>query len=350
MNGKSKAYGLTCPNCGGVVPVPEGARIVTCPFCDMRSMVQGDRGIRRWQVINRMDRTTVTAAVQGFYSGINKARDLKRQAQLRELFLVYLPYWRVDAFVAGWIFGRVNSGDDSTKPVEEGIMEHMHWMDAATDVSEFGVHRVTFPDHEMEPYDSERLHAEGMVFEPVESMSEALSEAKQHFFHKGRSKRSLKQKFFERFHILRRKFSLVYYPLWVARYEYRNRSYQVVVDGFEGDILYGKAPGNILYRAATLVGGMAAGTFILVNGTILGGIIISASDDGDSLAVLLLPLALGIGLIIAGYRRFRYGEEVESVKKRARKLSLGGRQSGGVFSTGVKILEQVSDLDFSNYE
>jgi hypothetical protein len=181
-------------------------------------------------------------------------------------------------------------------------------------------------------------------------MSDALSEAKQHFFHKGRSKRSLKQKFFERFHILRRKFSLVYYPLWVARYEYKNRSYQVVVDGFEGDILYGKAPGNILYRAATLVGGMAAGTFILVNGTILGGIVISASDDGDSLAVLLLPLALGIGLIIAGYRRFRYGEEVESVKKRARKLSLGGRQSGGLFSTGVKILEQVSDLDFSNYE
>ena len=48
-------------------------------------------------------------------------------------------------------------------------MEEMHWNDAAADVSEFGVHRVSASKQELEPYDAERLHAEGMVFEPVES-------------------------------------------------------------------------------------------------------------------------------------------------------------------------------------
>ena len=49
--------------------------------------------------------------------------------------------------------------------------------------------------------------------------------------------------------------SLVYYPLWVLRYSYRGRSFQVVVDGFSGEVLYGKAPGSVFYRAAVLVGG-----------------------------------------------------------------------------------------------
>ncbi len=350
MAQKSKIHGLTCPNCGGVVPVPEGARIVTCPFCEESSLVRGDLGIRRWQVINQVDRDMALTTIKGFYSGINKARDLKRAAQVRELFLVYLPYWRVQAFVAGWIFGRVKSGDDSTKPVEVEIMEKMQWTDAAADVSEFGVHRVDIPEEELDPYDAERLHAEGMVFEPVESQTDAKSEAKQHFYHRARSKRSLKQKFFEKFHILRQRLSLVYYPLWVARYEYRNRSYQVVVDGYRGDILYGKAPGNILYRAATLVIGMAAGTFIMVNGTIIAGLIIGASDDGDSLGLILLPIVIGAALVFAGYRRFRYGEEVETIKKRAKKLSLGQRRSKGLFSSTIQILEEVSDLDISKYQ
>jgi len=342
----TKSHGLTCPNCNGVVPVPEGVRIVTCPFCDMRSLVRGDRGVRRWQVLNKIDRQHALTTVSGFYSGMNKARNLKREAQITELFLVYLPYWRVKAFVAGWLFGRVKSGDDSTKPVEVEVMEEMQWNDAAADVSEFGVHRVTVLQHHLEPYDAERLHAEGMVFEPVESHSDALNEARMHFEHRGRSKRSLKQKFFEKFHLLRQQFSMVYYPLWVARYHYRNRSYQVVIDGVDGEVLYGKAPGNIFYRAAMLVGGMAAGTFILVNGTIIAGLILGNSEDSDGLAILLLPISLGIGLVALGYRRFRYGEEVESVQKSARKLSLGGRKrSGGLLSSSINLIEDLSELN-----
>jgi hypothetical protein len=139
----------------------------------------------------------------------------------------------------------------------------------------------------------------------------------------------LRTKFFEKFHFLRQRLSIVYYPLWVSRYEYHKRNYQVVVDGVDGRILYGKAPGNIFYRAAALVGGLAAGNFILVNGTLLAGTIIDSSDDGDGLALIFVPIALGIGLIAAGYRAFRYGEEVEEIQKGARKAALAGEADSG---------------------
>ena len=346
MSTHSKTHGLICPNCSGVVPVPEGTRIVTCPFCDMRSYVQGERGVRRWQVSNQTTRDHAMQSVRGFFSGMSKAFDLKREAHVRELFLVYLPYWRVNAFVAGYIFGRVKSGKDSTRPIEVGINEEMEWNDAAADVSEFGVHRVSINELALEPYNAEELHAEGMVFEPVESRTEALDEARRHFVYRGHQKKTLKQIFFEKFHILRRKLSMVYYPLWVGRYEYKNRNYQVVVDGVNGNVLYGKAPGNTFYRAAMLISAMAIGNFILVNGTIIAGRIMAESPDDDCLPLLIAPLAVGAAIIVAGYRKFRYGEEVESVEKSARKALLFGEDdSGTLLSGGLKMLAEASDLN-----
>ncbi len=355
----NKTQGLICPECSGVVPIAEGDRIVQCPFCQTHSLVQGERGVRRWQVIQVVERGRALQAVTNFFRGIKKARDLPKEAKIKDTFLVYLPYWRVEAFVSGWMFGRVKSGEKSTRPVEVQINELMHWNDAAVDVAEYGVHQVAISKDQLEPYDSERLHAEAMVFEPSESYSDALAEAERNFTYRGRKKRSLRTKYFEKFHFLRQRLSIVYYPLWVSRYEYHKRHYQVVVDGVNGRILYGKAPGNIFYRAAALVGGLAVGNFILINGTLLAGTIMSNSDEGGSIFLFLLPIGVGLGLIIAGYRAFRYGEEVEEIQKGARKATLASEaKSGGLLAnltknnldlgdmvqSGMNILDELSEL------
>jgi hypothetical protein len=315
----------------------------------MRSLVQGERGVRRWQISNKVDRERALEAVTGFFSGMNKARDLKKTAEIKEVFLVYLPYWRVQAFVAGWLFGRVKAGKDSTKPVEVEVMQDMIWNDAAADVSEFGVHQVSAAQSDLEPYDSDFLHAEAMVFEPVESRDEALKEAQSNFLYQSRKKRHLNQKFFEKFHYLRQKLSLVYYPLWVARYEYRGRNYQVVVDGTNGSLLYGKAPGNIFYRALVLIGGMAIGNFILVNGSILSALVVANSEDGDGFWLPLVAIGVGLLFIAGGYLKFRHGEEVESLQAGAKKASLADRPGNkGLVSGGLSILGDLSGVDVSN--
>src|SRR5512141_3497360 len=110
--------GLTCPACAHTVPVPEGARLVTCPACQQRLFVQGDRGVRRWQLRRVITRDQVQQTVTNFFNGMNKAGDLKRQAEIKELFLGYLPVWRMMAYVAGGRLGRVRRDKDSTKPSE----------------------------------------------------------------------------------------------------------------------------------------------------------------------------------------------------------------------------------------
>src|SRR5512143_146167 len=311
----TQSRGLTCPACASTVPVPEGARLVTCPTCQQRLFVQGDRGVRRWQLRRVVTRDQVQQTVTSFFNGMNKAGDLKHKAEIKELFLVYLPFWRMMAYIAGWRLGRVRRDKDSTKPVEVEVLEEMQWNDAAVDVAEFGVNHVPIAGNNFEPFEQDRLSAEGMIFEATESPTDAAVEAAAYFQQVARSKKRLTSTYLEKFHTLRQRLSLVYYPLWVARYQYRNRSYQVVIDGVNNKILYGKAPGNILYRAGALVLGMAVGNLLLVHGTyfamrILGS---TSSSHDDSWAFLLIPPALGIFAMIWGYRSFRYGEEVEQI-------------------------------------
>ena len=151
---------------------------------------------------------------------------------------------------------------------------------------------------------------------------------------------------------MRPEFALVYFPVWIGRYSYRNRTYQVVVDGVSGRVMYGKAPGNILYRAIALVAGLAVGNLVLVNGTILAGA--SASDD-DGIGAILLPIAIGIGLILYGYRQFRYGEEVEDKPKEFQKARAGSANLFGgalpsfsdlpkMMQTGMSVLDDLEKI------
>jgi len=312
--------GLACPNCAGVLSIREGQRIVKCPYCDARSLVRGERGVARYQVARRVDRDHALTAVRGFWGGMNRAMDLKQKAEITETFLVYLPYWRAQAMMAGWVFGeeRVRSGDSHRwEPREVQVMEAVDWTGAAGDVAEFGVERIGLAGTQFAAYDPDALHSEGMVFEPTGSQTEAADSANGLWDKKARGKGGIDRisQLIVRF--MRRTLALVYYPLWVARYTYRQRAYQVVVDGFTGRVLYGKAPGNIYYRALMLVAGTAAGSFVLVDGLALALNIVANSDDSDSLALLLVPLAAGGLLIAAGYRLFRWGEEIEHRAKRS---------------------------------
>jgi hypothetical protein len=64
MSEPEALHGLGCPRCGGMVPVPEGQVIVICPFCDLRSVMQGERGVRRYQVPCRVDQDACAEGIQ----------------------------------------------------------------------------------------------------------------------------------------------------------------------------------------------------------------------------------------------------------------------------------------------
>ena len=311
---REAAVGLACPNCQGRLQIPEGVRIIRCPYCDQRSFVQGERGVLRYQVPRRLDRQAALATARGFLRGLDRAPGLSRQADFTDLFVVYLPFWSEWAEVAAWFFGKKRVGSGKNRrlvPKEVRLMGTRTWNQAACDVQEFGVSDISLAGQSLQAFDAESLHGDGMVFEPVSAAGAAWAEAAAAVDADIRGEAALEVIASERIERLGSRRALVYFPLWVARYTFRNRSYQIVVDGTSGKVLYGKAPGNIWFRAAALVGGFALGALILVDGTALAGRLVLNSDDSDSFLIVLVPIALGGALMLAAYRRFRFGELLE---------------------------------------
>jgi hypothetical protein len=316
--------------------------IVKCPYCELRSFVRGERGLRRYQVPQRMPREGAIEAMRKFLSSnIAIARDAVRQASLMESFLVYLPFWTAWARVAAWAFGqkRVGSGDDARyEPREVRVVQEMNWNGAACDVGEFGVTEVPPVEQDLEVFNPEALYRLGMVFEPVGSSSDARTAAQERFQEVARRKAGLDRlaQLFVRH--LRQRFALVYHPLWVLRYLYRGRAFQVVVDAYTSKVLYGKGPGDTLYRAAVVVLGMAVGAFVAVDGPSLMLSLVGNSDDGGGLLGFAFFLfILGLGIMYAAYRAFRRGEQFE--------YRLGGSKKIAGIENPMDWVTQVKDVE-----
>lgn len=317
-------HGLSCPRCGGIVTVPEGQALIICPYCDQRSAVSAERqdsgGVRRYQVPLKVNREVLEKTFRGFVSGkVQVARDCAVKAEISEMFLVHLPFWAVWGRGVAWAFGQVKvKSDDSYhyEPREKRAVSELSWNAPACEVGDFGVQRVELAGRPLEPFDAAGLHRSGMVFEPVGSTKTALEAARAQFEQEIKSDLEMDRTEQTFVRLTRTRMGLVYYPLWVLRYLYRGRSFQVVVDGYNGEILYGKAPGSVGYRAATLVGGMAIGSVMVVD-IPAALMLISTSDEDSPFVIALMILAAGAALMFGAYRTFRHGEHYEYHRHKA---------------------------------
>ncbi|WP_455244465.1 hypothetical protein, partial [Petrachloros mirabilis] len=84
--------------------------------------------------------------------------------------------------------------------------------------------------------------------------------------------------------------------------------YQALIDAEDGSLAYGKAPGNHLWRAFSLVSACAGacffGTTVLQHGDFL------LRSDNGLIGLGAVGLALA-GFVAWGYRQFRHGGVIE---------------------------------------
>jgi hypothetical protein len=308
--------GLKCASCGGSVDVQEGLTNVECRYCQTPQAVVGTRGIVRVMVVNKLDRQRASDVVRRWFRrGIRKDPALKKEAQYQEAFLAWFPFVRARLDVVGWVLGirekkkkRGNRWETVREPVERQIERAVDLTMPAADMAEFGVHRIDLSGDEIQPFDEGLLRGRGMVFRPSRSLEEKAADLNEQALAEIQRSNRLDRITFSWLSPLRRRVALVYYPLWVVRYGFRGRTYQVLVDAEDGNLAYGKAPGNHFYRAFSLVGACAGACF--VGTTILQHAGTLLRSDNGIMGLGLIGLALA-GLVYWGYSQFRHGGVVE---------------------------------------
>ncbi len=298
--------GLRCPSCGGSLDISEGSVFAKCKYCDSGLLVQGDRGVARFYVPLGKSREDVVDKVKDWFGGIDKASDLKQKAEFAEIFPVYIPFWRVTGTVVGWVLGDVKKGsgkNQTYEAVERRVNQKYEFTCPACDIGEFGVKYVDLTGDQILPFDLETVQSDGMTFGILTTPTEIVKMCEQKFRKWGEDSAGVSRTTFSKMHLIGKNLSIVYYPLWIVRYRYRNRMYQATVDGESGDLLYGRAPGNNLYRVGVFLLCTVAANFIVTS------VLRSASDiDTEALFGLIV---LAVFCILFGFRKLRYGGEVK---------------------------------------
>jgi hypothetical protein len=309
--------GVSCPTCAGSLEVAEGTTLLDCQFCGSGLMVLGDRGLPRHYVPVKITKEQIQEKIESWFRKIDKAPDLRREGKITEMFLVFVPFWRVNAKVIGWVLGDVKQGSGKNKtykPVERHVNQDYEFTAPACDIGELGVKWVDLKGDEIRPFQLETVQAQGMTFGIMTTPTDAINLCDQKFIEWGEKSARVDRITFRRLHKIGSSCNLVYYPLWVTRYEYRNRIYQITADAESGDLLYGRAPGNNLYRVAWLMGSIFTGDFVMTTG-LRGGM----SDDAIGLLVLCFVI------IAVGYRKYRHGGEIKIEQKDKMKPGLAAQ-------------------------
>lgn len=296
---------LNCPACGGVLSALEGEKVVNCRYCGSTLFIEGDDGLSTIAFKNVSDRAKVMEATEAWWRRGYKARDLKRTGKVSEVYPIYLPFWSAMVKVAGWVCGyeertRTDGKHTYTEkvPKEVMVLDEYHYSNIACDPGDLGVRslRNTQGERSLEVFE--------MIptFETTTSADDARRSAEAEAVDWARRKAGVPNITFESIHAIPRSMSVIYYPVWVVRYSYRERMYMTTVDGVTGEVLSGRAPGDPLYQGLAITIGSSLGGVLSAGGLLLG-------IEAGSYVPAVFGVAFGAGIFLAAYHFFRSGSE-----------------------------------------
>jgi hypothetical protein len=298
----------------------EGENTVLCGYCNSTLFVEGDKGVSTIAFRQKMLRDTAMASSQAWWKKGWKARDLKTTGKIMEVYPIYLPFWKTTTRVAGWICGyeerrRTDSKGNTTVeriPKEVMVLQDYVFSEIACDPGDLGIRTMKnfmgetgFTDFEMIP-----------TFEATTSKDDVVVKAKNDAMARARSSAHVPHVTFERLHLFPKALTMIYYPIWVVRYNYRDRMYMDTVDGVTGQVLSGRAPGDPMFQSIAVTAGTFFGGLAAVGG-ILGG------DYMDDYRISLVGVVAGLVILFLAYRFFRHGSEIVQGEFKEKRSSIG---------------------------
>ena len=319
---------VQCSQCAGPLSAKEGRRILTCRHCGVRVIVKQRGGITRWYFPSRVDRLDAAAAAADWlreHPGIAKAA---RGARLVESHLVYAPIWEHRTLLAGWefgyklrpqtevvssparaLFGRSGQEEDvrlDVRLVKEGVEEaHLkerRFYQPATDFEELGATRPRVTGRELlVPLLAGELEPSATVLTAQGSASDVADRGRR------AAVLPLSGAVAPDSHLFtfRESMALLYYPLWLVRFQAGDRTCRVVVNGRDGTVNSGVAPASNQRRVALL-----AAQAVLA--AVVCAVLVWLATTRDSGRATMVALAVIVFVAAAlAIWRFRMVGEVE---------------------------------------
>jgi hypothetical protein len=280
-------------------------------------------------VRNKIVREQAMDAIRGlfFYRYILKA--LHIQYQFPECRLIYVPFWKLRAYVTGRVDGYVDEGGEvpDMVPATRHVFKTTTWTGIASSEGNTHVRYLRNMAYEEEPYDASlrpslrvTLSADDAVIKGSKAMEKsAIRQLKNEGLYSAKLRRV---------NIYPLEVTLVFYPVWIVKYSISRLTLQAAVDGVTGEMLAGGKTDDYLKRFA--VACIVACIFAIVLGiTFMVNYLVG---------YLLLIIITGPGyrMIADSLAFIRYGSsitdgKIEELYKRPRKIKCKDNRLAFIF-------------------
>jgi hypothetical protein len=242
------AENIRCSHCGAPVEFKPGELIATCKYCGYTTVIETGApfNFEHSLLLNKYDLAQIDELTKGWMcSGFMKPGDLAKKSRIVEKNLVYLPFWVVSIEAKTdykGVFERI-----SPPIVKDGkIQKEYNWLVLAREAAGFPTREYDVPLEGKIPYDFRKIEGFAKVLNSEITREEALELAKQQIeaLHRYRLKEDV-DKIIEIYTEINVKQAVyLHAPVWFVKYEYKGKTYQLILDGAAGMALKGDIPSS----------------------------------------------------------------------------------------------------------
>ncbi len=237
---------VSCSHCGAPLPVQPGEILVTCTYCGFTSVIETGKAFEfeHSLILDTVEMTQAFDLVKNWMSSSFIApRDLAKKSSPVETSLVYLPFWVVSGEATTHykgVFERISPPAEK----EGDIANHYDWLVLARRQSDFPTRSYHLSLEGKIPFEAIKIQRGAKILNSEVSSDEAIQHARDEIenLHEYLAKDKV-----DRIADIKTNFDIsgAYYlhaPVWFITYAYKNRRYQVVMDGASGQVVKGDLP------------------------------------------------------------------------------------------------------------
>ena len=242
------AQNIRCSHCGAPVEFKPGEIIATCKYCGFTTVIQTGQAFNfeHSLLLNNYTPDQIEDLARNWMrSGFMKPGDLSKKSKITEKNLVYLPFWVVTAEATTkykGIFERI-----APAIVKEGqIQKEYNWLVLARSATVFPTREYDVPLAGKIPYDFRKIEGFAKLLNSEIDRDQALEIARQQIdsHHRFIIQQDVDKIIQATTVTTIKQMVYLHSPIWFIKYEYKNKIYQLIIEGASGMVLKGDIPSS----------------------------------------------------------------------------------------------------------
>jgi len=318
---RQRLRSVKCTQCAGPLNAFEGRRILACEHCGVRVAVLEHGGLSRWHFPARLSRLHAAEAAAQWLAEYPGVDEEVRTARLAEARLVYAPIWEHKALIAGWefgyklkaqnvvvrldrpsYFGEEPQGLEMQMVREDARQPHLQerrFFQPATDFEVFGATRPRISGRElMLPMLAGEVEPSATVLEAEGDGHDVAAAGRRAALLPASGNYATDIHLF----CLRESIALLYYPMWLLRYERGAKTAHLVLNGRDGSVNAAVAPASKRRAVIMLAAELA---LLIAAACVFVGLAVAWSRGRNSMVALAVIVSIAAIFVVWRFKPVR---------------------------------------------